>query len=70
VSYAFVNCFVAGIDPPEGRWSSGASLDGNGEFSTVVGEPSVTSPCWRRRGPTAAPSRSKQAIDIEAPLAR
>lgn len=38
-SYAFVNCFVDGVPPPQGRWSSGASLDGKGEFSTVVGEP-------------------------------
>jgi Mn-containing catalase len=39
VSYAFVNCFVEGNDPPEGRWSSGPSLDGKGEFSIVAGEP-------------------------------
>jgi Mn-containing catalase len=39
VSYAFVNCFVDGVDPPEGRWSNGRSLDGKGEFSTVAGEP-------------------------------
>ncbi|TPM89468.1 manganese catalase family protein [Mesorhizobium sp. B2-1-5] len=39
VSYAFVNCFVDGVPPPEGRWSSGKSIDGNGEFTTVAGEP-------------------------------
>ncbi|EHK52862.1 manganese catalase family protein [Allomesorhizobium alhagi] len=44
VSYAFVNCFVEGIDPPEGRWSSGPSLDGKGEFSTVAGEPTGSEP--------------------------
>ncbi|MBZ9898266.1 MULTISPECIES: manganese catalase family protein [unclassified Mesorhizobium] len=39
VSYAFVNCFVDGVPPPEGRWSSGKSIDGNGEFTTVPGQP-------------------------------
>ncbi|MBZ9921885.1 MULTISPECIES: manganese catalase family protein [unclassified Mesorhizobium] len=39
VSYAFVNCFVDGVPPPEGRWSSGKSIDGNGEFTTVAGQP-------------------------------
>ncbi|MDQ0995186.1 Mn-containing catalase [Phyllobacterium ifriqiyense] len=38
-SYAFVNCFVDGVEPPEGRWSSGKSLDGKGEYSTVAAEP-------------------------------
>ncbi|TPL46249.1 catalase [Mesorhizobium sp. B2-4-2] len=39
LSYAFVNCFVDGVPPPEGRWSSGKSIDGNGEFTTVAGQP-------------------------------
>jgi Mn-containing catalase len=44
VSYAFVNCFVDGVDPPEGRWSNGRSLDGKGEFSTIAGEPTGGEP--------------------------
>ncbi len=38
-SYAFVSCFVDGIEPPQGRWSQGPSLDGKGEFKTVPGQP-------------------------------
>jgi Mn-containing catalase len=39
VSYAFVNCFIDGVAPAEGRWSQGASIDGKGEFSLVPGKP-------------------------------
>jgi Mn-containing catalase len=38
-SYAFVNCFIEGVEPPAGRWSKGPSMDGKGEFTTVLGEP-------------------------------
>ena len=38
-SYAFVSTFVKGVPPAEGRWSSGPSMDGKGEFSLVAGQP-------------------------------
>ncbi len=38
-SYAFVNTFVEGVAPAEGRWSAGTSIDGKGEFSIVPAEP-------------------------------
>jgi Mn-containing catalase len=38
-SYAFVNCLVDGVAPPQGRWSSGPSMDGKGEFKVVPGVP-------------------------------
>jgi Mn-containing catalase len=37
--YAVVATARDGSPPPEGRWSSGPSLDGKGEFSVVRGEP-------------------------------
>ena len=39
VSYAFVNCFIDGIAPAEGRWTQGQSMDGKGEFSLVDAQP-------------------------------
>jgi len=44
VSYAFVNCLLDGIAPPEGRWSTGPSMDGKGKFSIVPGEPQGEEP--------------------------
>lgn len=38
-SYAFVNTFVDGVPPAEGRWTEGPSIDGKGEFSLMQGEP-------------------------------
>lgn len=38
-SYAFVNTFIDGIPPAEGRWTEGASIDGRGEFSLMGAEP-------------------------------
>ena len=38
-SYSFLNCFVEGVPPPEGRWSQGPSLDGRGEFSLADAQP-------------------------------
>jgi Mn-containing catalase len=34
-SRTFFSTAVDGIDPPQGRWSSGPSLDGKGEFRTM-----------------------------------
>ncbi len=50
VSYAFLTTTTAdGPPPPEGRWSSGPSIDGRGEFTTrpaepVGGEPELAPP--------------------------
>ena len=38
-AYAFVATAVDGASVPEGRWSEGPSLDGRGEFRTVIAEP-------------------------------
>ncbi len=38
-NYAFLSTAVAGIDPPRGRFTSGPSLDGKGEFSVRRAEP-------------------------------
>ncbi len=38
-SYAFVNTFVNGVPPAEGRWSQGPSLDKKGEFSVMPAQP-------------------------------
>src|SRR3712207_5865673 len=39
-SYAFLTATAAGgPPPPEGRWSSGPSIDGKGEFTTRPAEP-------------------------------
>jgi Mn-containing catalase len=48
-SYAYVNTFVSGLEPPEGRWTQGASIDGKGEFSLeparpLGGEPMLAPP--------------------------
>jgi Mn-containing catalase len=47
-SYAFVNTFIDGVSFEEGRWCSGPSLDGKGEFSVApaapLGEEPILSP--------------------------
>lgn len=37
-SYAFFSHLLNG-EPPQGRWSTGPSIDGKGEFSTIKSEP-------------------------------
>ncbi|WP_027481392.1 manganese catalase family protein [Deinococcus pimensis] len=39
VSYAFISTAVNDIEPPTGRWTSGPSLDGKGEFSVQRAKP-------------------------------
>jgi Mn-containing catalase len=34
-SHTFFSTAIDGIDPPQGRWTSGPSLDGKGEFRTM-----------------------------------
>jgi Mn-containing catalase len=47
-SYAFMATGVNGMATPEGRWSSGKSVDGKGEFSVTqqpgAGKPNLASP--------------------------
>jgi Mn-containing catalase len=38
-NYVFISTAVGDLQPPEGRWSSGESLDGRGEFSVQEAEP-------------------------------
>ena len=38
-SYAFLGFTADGAEPPTGRWSEGASIDGKGTFSTRAMEP-------------------------------
>lgn len=38
-AYAFLTTGIEGTTPPEGRWSSGKSMDGNGEFTMTPSEP-------------------------------
>ncbi|MBZ9936975.1 manganese catalase family protein [Mesorhizobium sp. BR1-1-16] len=38
-SYAFINTFVDGVPPAEGRWTTGESLDGKGSFRLAQGRP-------------------------------
>ncbi len=39
VSYTFLSTGIEGVEPPQGRWSSGPSLDGRGEFTTRINTP-------------------------------
>ena len=63
-SYAFVNTFIEGVEPPEGRWSSGPSMDGRGEFSTVLGEPLGEEPMLAE----PRPDSGAQAEQFTAPV--
>lgn len=39
VNYVFFKTSLDGLDAPQGRWTSGASLDGRNEFRTEVARP-------------------------------
>ena len=43
-NYVFLGFKKDGSEPPQGRWSSGQSLDGRGEFSSRVMEPQGQEP--------------------------
>lgn len=58
-SYAFFSHLV-GAQPPEGRWSSGPSVDGKGEFSVVKSEPMGEKPVL----PPARPKGGAQAEQV------
>jgi Mn-containing catalase len=49
-SYVFVNPLIGDMPAPEGRWTSGQSLDGRGEFTIAEAEPQGAVP---RLGPPA-----------------
>jgi Mn-containing catalase len=38
-AYSFVSTGVDGVEPPQGRWTQGQSLDGKGEFSVLRATP-------------------------------
>ncbi|WP_216328700.1 manganese catalase family protein [Deinococcus aestuarii] len=39
VSYDYVFTGIEGVEPPQGRWTQGPSLDGMGEFRLVAAQP-------------------------------
>jgi Mn-containing catalase len=57
-SYKFVNTFIDGVAPAEGRWTEGASIDGKGEFSLVGADP-------LGEEPTLAPPRPDSGAQAE-----
>lgn len=59
VSYAFINCFVEGVAPAQGRWSEGPSMDGKGEFSLVPGAPMGEEPMLSRPRPSSGAQASR-----------
>jgi Mn-containing catalase len=61
-SYAFVNCFLEGIEPPRGRWSQGPSLDGRGEFTIVPGQPMGAEPMLSEPPPDAGAQAGQFSI--------
>ncbi|RVA07302.1 catalase, partial [Mesorhizobium sp. M7A.F.Ca.US.002.01.1.1] len=65
VSYAFINCFVEGVEPAQGRWSEGPSMDGKGEFSLVAGSPMGEEPILSPPRPSSG-AQSEQMIDRRA----
>ncbi len=44
VSYSFFSTAVDGIEPPQGRWTSGPSLDGKGEYDVKRWQPQGQEP--------------------------
>jgi Mn-containing catalase len=38
-AYGFVSTSIEGLEPPQGRWTQGASLDGKGEFTILRATP-------------------------------
>lgn len=49
-SYAFMATGVNGFAPPEGRWSSGTSMDGKGEFY-ITEQPGASTPDLKEPDP-------------------
>jgi hypothetical protein len=52
-SYAFLGFQQDGSDPPQGRWSKGESIDGNGSFSSRPMEPQGENPNLGRAKPNS-----------------
>ncbi len=44
VNYTFMSTGVNGVEPPEGRWSSGPAIDGRGTFKTERMQPKGEKP--------------------------
>ncbi|ESY87012.1 manganese catalase family protein [Mesorhizobium australicum] len=65
VSYAFINCFVEGVAPAQGRWSEGPSMDGKGEFSLLPGAPMGEEPMLSPPRPSSG-AQSEQMFDRKA----
>jgi Mn-containing catalase len=57
-SYVFLGTAKDGTPPPQGRWSSGPSLDGKGEFTAEVARP-------HGQEPKLAPARPGSGAQAE-----
>lgn len=68
VSYAFINTLTADVPAPEGRWSAGPSLDGNGEFSLLEAMPIGEAPVLAPPAPIAFPEAQQMAGADAAPM--
>ncbi len=55
VSYAFINPLIGDLPAPEGRWTSGPSLDGKGEFSLLPAQPTAGVPVLAPPDPITFP---------------
>ena len=64
-SYAFLSTSTTdGPPPPEGRWSSGPSLDGRGEFHTEIAKPLGGEPLLSKPTPEAYGQRGQYGDDV------
>jgi Mn-containing catalase len=66
-SYAYINTFVDGLPPAEGRWSEGASIDGNGEFSMMAGTPQGEEPMLAPARPDSGAQTEQMQTDGAMP---
>ena len=58
VNYTFMSTGVNGVEPPEGRWSSGPAIDGRGTFKTEKMQP-------RGQKPNLGMARPKSGAQAE-----
>ena len=58
VNYTFMSTGINGVEPPEGRWSSGPALDGKGTFKTEKMQP-------RGQKPNLGMARPKSGAQAE-----
>ncbi len=66
-SYVFINTLLGGLSAPEGRWSSGESLDQRGEFSLAAAEPQGSVPQLAPPAPETFPETQQMEGAGEVP---